>query len=392
MEKEIIEHLKNKIIPFLLVMSDNENCGYYGLLDNNLVLHKKAIKGVILHSRILWFYSKAYLMLQDMRLLDEARHVFEFLSKYCYDHDNGGVYWSVNYDGSEDDSIKHTYNQAFAIYAFTAYYEASGDEKAIRLAMELYDLIESKCRDEGGYLEAFNKHFQTVRNYKLSENGILATRTMNTLLHVFEAYTELYRVLKKPEIRDKLCGIIDIFLTKVYNPDRKRLDVFFDADMNSILDIHSYGHDIEASWLLDYGCDVLGDENYTARVRIMTDALAENIYQTAYHNNSLWYERARGKEDKTRSWWVQSEAIIGFMHAYEKHPEETKYLEAANNIWEYIKGHIVDKRPGSEWLSEMDDNNVCTYKNRGIVEKWKGPYHNGRMCMIIGKNDCSIFD
>jgi len=70
------------------------------------------------------------------------------------DEKYGGVYWSVTFDGKALDDSKHTYNQAFAIYALSAFYEASGNKEALELAYKLYDVIEGKCRDNNGYLEA----------------------------------------------------------------------------------------------------------------------------------------------------------------------------------------------------------------------------------------------
>ena len=169
----------------------------------------------------------------------------------------------MNYDGSPKDTTKHTYNQAFSIYALSAYYEASGDSEALDLALQLFHTIEEKCTDEGGYLEAFTREFKPESNDKLSENGVLAERTMNTLLHALEAYTELYKVSKDSKVKERLKWLLDVFADKVYNPELKRQEVFFDKDYNSLIDLYSYGHDIETSWLLDRATEVLGEAEYT---------------------------------------------------------------------------------------------------------------------------------
>ena len=184
---EIKEHLTKDIIPFWRGLKDVEYGGFYGYMGYDLGLDKKAVKGCILNSRILWFFSNAYLVLKEEELLADAGHAFRFLKDYCVDKENGGVYWSLAFDGKPEDTTKHTYNQAFAIYALSSYYDASGDEEALSLAWELYEIIESRCKDEYGYLEAFNVRFEPEDNDKLSENGVMAEKTMNTLLHVFEA-------------------------------------------------------------------------------------------------------------------------------------------------------------------------------------------------------------
>ncbi len=384
MTKEIREHLTCGIIPFWKALRDDEHGGYYGWVGCDRSVDKRAVKGCISNSRILWFFSNAYTLLKDESLLREAGHGYAFLRERCIDKENGGVFWSLRYDGEPEDTTKHTYNQAFAIYALSSYYEASGDGEALELAKGLFHLIEEKCTDEMGYREAFDREFGEVENDKLSENGVIAAKTMNTLLHVFEAYTELYRICGMPEAGERLKRILDIFADKVYNPARHRQEVFFDENMNSILDLHSYGHDIETAWLIDRGAEVLGDEAYAKKMAPITRDLTAQIYKTAFDGRSLANECERGVVNTHRIWWVQAEAVVGFLNGYEKNPDKPEYLEAAKAEWEFIKAYLIDKREGSEWFWEVDENGK-PFEGRPIVEPWKCPYHNGRMCFEVIK-------
>ena len=291
------------------------------------------------------------------------------------------MFWSVTYDGKPLDTTKHTYNQAFAIYALSTYFDATGDTEALELAKSLQQIIETHCTDEYGYLEAFTRDFKPESNEKLSVNGVMAEKTMNTLLHVFEAYTELYRVTKDPFTGDRLRFMMDLFADKVYNKEKGRQEVFFDRTWNTLIDLYSYGHDIETSWLIDRGTEVLGDPAYREKLLPITGEIAENIYNTAYKNHSLMNECERGVDDTTRVWWVQAEAVVGFLNAWQKKPEETKYLDAAKDIWGYIKEYVIDKREGSEWFWCVNADGSPIHEP--IVEPWKCPYHNGRMCMEV---------
>lgn len=384
MVKELREHLENGIIPFWRRMTDEINGGFYGYMGPDLKVDEKAVKGCILNSRILWFFSNAAMTLKRKDLLKDAAHAYRFMKECCMDKEYGGLYWSVNWDGTPEDTTKHIYNQAFAVYALSSYYDASGDEEALQKALGLFSVIEEKGFDEGGYKEALDRTFAPASNDKLSENGVMADRTMNTLLHVFEAYTELYRVSKEEKVKEKLVWILETFRSKIYNPALHRQEVFFDNDMNSMIDLHSYGHDIEASWLLDRGLTVLGDKAYAdSWAPVVADLVAE-VYRAAYYNNSLSNECERGVVDKKRVWWVQAEAIVGFYNEYQKMPEHKEYLEAAENIWGFIKAFMIDKREGSEWFMHVDDKGVPE-ADKPIVEPWKCPYHNGRMCMEMIK-------
>ncbi len=381
--EEVREHLTKDMIPFWKRLKDEEYGGFYGYMGYDLALDKKAVKGCILNSRILWFFANAYLLLKDEELLAYAGHAYRFLKEYCLDRENGGVYWSLLYDGTSDDTTKHTYNQAFAIYALSSYYDASKDGEALGLAKELYKVIETKCRDQYGYLESFNVRFEPEANDKLSENGVVAEKTMNTLLHVFEAYTELYRVAEEEEVADRLRYMLGLVENKVYNKGLGRQEVFFDKTWHSLIDLYSYGHDIEAAWLVDRGLEILGDEELTKRISPITGQITENIYKKAYIDHSLVNEAENGVVDTTRVWWVQAEAVVGFLNGYQKRPECTEYLEAAEDIWKYIRQYVIDGREGSEWYWALDQERKPLEKP--IVEPWKCPYHNGRTCFEVIK-------
>ena len=379
--EDVKNHLTGTIIPFWKSLRDDEYGGYYGWLGYDLELDKKAVKGCILNSRILWFFSNAYLLLREESLLQEADHAWQFLRDHCVDRENGGVYWSLSYDGKPEDTTKHTYNQAFAVYALSSYYDASGNAEALELARVLYRVIADKCRDEYGYLEAFNIRFEPEDNDKLSENGVMAEKTMNTLLHVFEAYTELYRVTKDEDVGGRLRFMLDLIADRVYNPDLGRQEVFFDRTWNSLIDLYSYGHDIETAWLTDRGLDVLDDAAYKLKLSPITKEITKNIYERAYIDHSLVNEAENGIVDTTRVWWVQAEAVVGFLNGWQRTPEKKEYLDAAEDIWEFIKTYVVDHRDGSEWYWALDQEKKPLEKP--IVEPWKCPYHNGRMCIEV---------
>lgn len=389
MVEEIREHLIDGIIPFWKKMRDDEFGGYYGWMSHDLSVDKEAVKGCILNSRITWFFANAYMLLQDESLLEEAKHGYEFMQKYCVDKEKGGVYWSVKYDGTPEDTTKHTYNQAFSIYALSSYYDASKDKSALDTAMELFHIIENRCMDEIGYKEAFDREFVEIENDKLSENGVIADKTMNTLLHVFEAYTELYRVSRNEDVKKRLEWILDTIAEKIYNPTLHRQEVFFDREMNSILDLHSYGHDIETAWLIQRGVDVLGDKSYQDKMLPIILDLTNQVYKVAFDGNSLANECEKGVVDQNRIWWVQAETIVGFLNGYKLAPERTEYLDAAKAQWNFIKEYVIDKRSGSEWFWDVTAEGKAV-SGKPIVEPWKCPYHNGRMCIEVIRRSSDV--
>lgn len=401
---EAKEHLLGKIVPFWRSLRDDKRGGWYGYVSYNLETDRDAVKGCILNSRITWFFSSVYLCCKQGVITDEdcrkcgfspadlkaeAEHGLDYLRESCLDQANGGIYWSLYADGRPEDTTKHTYNQAFAIYALSSCYEALEEEEALKLAFRLFELIEEKCTDKVGYLEAFTIDFQPESNEKLSENGVMAAKTMNTLLHVFEAYTQLYKVSGDRRVEERLKWILDVFAEKIYNPEKHRQEVFFDENYNSIIDLHSYGHDIETAWLIDLGVEVLKSPAYDKKLTPITKDLTAQIYREAFNGQSLANECERGIVNTHRIWWVQAEGVVGFLNGYLKDNSRGEYLEAALKQWTFIREHVVDGRQGSEWFWEVDAEGK-PYPDRPIVEPWKCPYHNGRMCVEILRRAASL--
>ena len=377
--EEIRTHLEQKILPFWMSMKDEARGGFYGYMDQNLILNRTADKGCILNSRILWTFSEAARLLDMDQYLPFARHAYRFLGQFL-DPVNGGVYWSVTCDGKPADTTKHTYCQAFAIYGLAAFYRLTGEREALDRAMDLFRIIESRCRDEGGYLEAMKADFSPESNEKLSENGIIASRTMNTLLHVIEAYTELYRANPDVQVMVACVEGLNQLLEKIYNPEKRRMEVFFDEDFRPILDMQSYGHDIEGSWLIWEAVETFIRPDGRESWKRMCLDLLESAAGRAFTDHGLDYEVVDGQVNRNRDWWPQAEAMLGFEFGW-RMTGDPVWMERLRTQWDYVKRVIADSREGGEWHNSVTEDG--TPLPRPVVEEWKCPYHNGRMCLRL---------
>ena len=119
------------------------------------------------------------------------------------------------------------------------------------------------------------------------------------------------------------------------------------------------------------------------------DDLTAQVYKVAFDGHSLANECEKGVVNTHRVWWVQAETVIGFLNGYQRNPDKKEYLEAAKSEWQFIKDYVIDKREGSEWFWEVDENGK-PYPDRPIVEPWKCPYHNGRMCIEVIRRDIDV--
>lgn len=372
--------LNSQILPFWLKLIDKQNGGFYGYVSTDGVVNPNAPKGVILHARILWTFSEAYRRTNHPEYLAAADHAYAFLVDHAIDKEFGGLYWMLDSEGKPLELFKHSYTQAFGVYALSNYYLAAGKKESLDYAMDLFRLIEDKWLDDQGYLEQLTSSFGPMSNEELSENGVIAERTMNTVLHIMEAYTVLYEVTSDPAVKAALIFSIRQLTDKMYNSDKERLEVFFDIHFKPLLDLHSYGHDIEASWLIDRALSAAGDSILTQSVSLISKALYDHVMRCAYTAKGVYYECHDGRINTQRDWWVQAEAIIGIANDYQKTGHRDEHLDKLYELLDYLKAAII--LPSGEWVwtTYEDGSHDMT---RELAGPWKCPYHNGRMCMEI---------
>ena len=379
LNQELENHLYTHILPFWIKLKDTEQGGFFGKVNFDLTVDKKAEKGGIASSRFLWSFSAAYRITKKAEYLECAHHAYNFLVEKVCDHEHEGLFWQVDYTGKPVEDQKHIYTQSFGIYALSEYYRVTQNEEALEYAQKIFRLIETYGFDRvnNAYKEEFDRQWKEVPNDKLSENGVIADITTNTHLHVLEAYTNLYKATKSEEVKERLTNLIELFYEKIYNDETRNLEVFFDRKWNPLLNLKSFGHDIEASWLIDDALKAinLSDERY---IQMVID-IAYNIADTAIlEDGSLANEQHENDIDYTRIWWVQAEAVVGFQNAYERTNDE-RFLKLVEGLWTYIKNHIVDHREGGEWFWSVEADGRPT--ERAVGEPWKTPYHNSRFCL-----------
>lgn len=374
--------LEENILPFWMErMVDEENGGFYGRIDGENVLHADADKGVILNTRILWTFSAAYQKVKNPEYLNVAARAFEYLTSHFLDTENGGVYWMVNAKGEVKDAKKQVYAQAFAIYALSEFYKITRDEKVLELTISLYQVTEKYSFDSkgNGYLEAFDRNWNLLSDLRLSEKDANEAKTMNTHLHVLEAYTNLYRVWPNHDLKKQLENLIVLFLEKFIH-DNGHFHLFFDENWNLKSETYSYGHDIEGAWLLVEAAEALGNEEVTNKCKIAALSLTDAALEGMDEDGGLMNEgNIHGVEDTDKHWWPQAEALVGLISAHQI-SGLGKYKQFAERNWEFIHEYILDEKGEWHWMVHKDGS---INKNEDKAGPWKCPYHNGRAMLEL---------
>lgn len=385
LKKEMKQCLEDNILRYWIdKVTDNEHGGYYGRVDGHDQVHPEAEKGAILNGRILWAFSAAYRVLKKQEYLDAATRAKDYILDHFVDKEYGGVYWSLDCEGKPLDTKKQTYAIGFVIYGLSEYARATGDKQALDAAIKLYHDIEAHAYDaiNGGYVEALTREWNPIADMRLSDKDENGAKTMNTHLHVIEPYTNLYRVWPSKELRESIHRLLDVFTDKLYNKETHHLDLFFDNEWHGRRNVESYGHDIEATWLLWETALVLGEDDVKAKLGPIVVDLAKAADEGLQPDGSMIYEHWKdtGKTDRQRQWWVLCENVIGHVNLYQ-YFNDASALKVAKDCWTFIDKHLVDHVNG-EWHWAVDDNGKINLDD-DKAGFWKCPYHNSRMCLEI---------
>ena len=384
----IIQQMKDAHADILNFWTDNMidsvNGGFYGQMNFDGKIVPDAQKGAILNGRILWTYSKAANTFGNETYRKMATRAFEYIQKYFYDKKNGGFYWSLNADGSPADTKKQAYAESFVIYGLSEYYILTKDQRAIDLAYETYRLMEKHFRDKkfGGYTEACAANWTLTDDLRLSPKELNLPKTMNTHLHVLEAFTNLYRAKPSPELRESIVHCLNIFKDKIIDPETGHFILYFGMDwsVNKNLHIDSYGHDIEGGWLIYEAAEVIDDKELMETLKPICRRLVDVTLAEGFDGESISYEIVNGKLDSDRHWWPQAETLVGLADTYRLTGEQI-YLELLYKVWHYIDTRVIDHQHG-EWFGRINKDGKAVY-NDMKAGFWKCPYHNSRAMIEV---------
>jgi mannobiose 2-epimerase len=371
--------------------------GFYGAADlqGNPV---EANLSCVLAARILWTYSEAARRYPDHPEFPRmANLAYQVMQDQFLDQEYGGYFMEVAPDGTVASDVKHTYAQAFVIYALSKYFEMNRDEAVMKTIRDYYMLLESHAKDPAhtGYFEAFTRDWRLYDENRMADNN--EPRSMNTHLHVMEAWAALFRVWKDERVRTGLTELLELFIGKIIRPSG-HLGIFYDEEFNEVeasKGTCSFGHDIEASWLLVEAAEILGDADILQRMKPLCIKMADAVAREGVdQDGGLFLESTRfGSHLRTnKHWWPQAENLVGFMNAFQL-TGDTKYWEIVKKAWNFIDTHVIDhqhgewftkvNRLGTPYLVEPADDPSPYYRNDWKIDPWKCPYHNGRGMMEL---------
>jgi mannobiose 2-epimerase len=359
---------------------DTGNGGFIGEIASNGVGRAGADKGAVYHSRLLWFFSEMARVNGGDRFGGPAHDAFEYLCTNFHDERFGGPFWSLSAKGEVVDDTKKLYAVCFCIYGLCAYYRLVGSDKALGLALQYFDLLQSVAADNhnGGYFEAFSRDWQRIDDARLDPGDRNAPKGMNTHLHIIEAMTALYRVTGSLDVARPLHNAVQLYCEHIVDAPSGHLFRYFDTDWQRLDHVISFGHAIESSWLLWESAMALHDDALASHVRPIVVQLARSCLDEGLGDRGQLcdeFDLQSGRLNTHSIWWVQAEALVGFLNAWQLSGEQP-FRDACDAVWQNIVDNHIDHVAGEwDWTSRLDKSGDDPDYKGGF---WKGPYHNGR--------------
>ncbi len=388
MATEAEKELFDNIMPLWTgIAPDEERGGFHGFIRQDNSMDEEAPKGLVMHARLLWAFSAVCRFRDETAFRDGSARALAFLREKLADPINGGYWWQTDADGRVTIRNKVVYGQAFALYGLSEALRVSvseADTEGLRIdSAAVFSLLERYARDyrSGGYREILREDWTPDPDGRLSDVDIPCFKSMNTNLHVLEAYTCYYRVRPEAEVAEALESLLKWFIANICDESRGHLILFLDEEGRSMKEADSYGHDIEAAWLLREAVHVLGDRELEAEMEPVLASLAESCLAEGFSSAGagLDNEKEGAHRDTDRHWWVQAEAVVGFRDRWEADGRQ-KWAEASRRSWNFIRENIIDRENG-EWLWGVREDGTPMDREKGGL--WKTPYHNGRTCMEL---------
>ena len=403
-EKELHENILSFWIKYGIQKDEN---GFYGAVDLKGKPISGAAKTSVLNARILWTFAEAAKNFNNNIYAEIADKAFRVITNDFVDKKHGGYYMSIDAENQPLDTIKHTYAQAFVLYSLSKYYELRPTPQLLHKLKVYFYFLEEKTKDTEfpGYTEAFTREWQPFSENRMADNN--EPRSMNTHLHILEAYAAYYKVSKDVFAGKRLKELLELFIDKIIR-STGHLGIFYDKDFNeteSSKAICSFGHDIESSWLLWEAAEILDNKEIIAKMKPLSSKMLNAVDRVGVDKDGgLFLESTRfGSHIRTnKHWWPQAETLISFMNGFEL-TSDAKYWGKLKLSWSFIDRHLIDhvngewftkvSRLGVPYLIEPKNDPSPYYRNDWKIDPWKAPYHNGRAMMeLISRIDKLLLD
>jgi mannobiose 2-epimerase len=391
---EVDEALHRDVLGMWFPRSiDHEHGGFHSHFTHDWQWAPSDGKFSVFQGRMTWVTSQVVMRESALKgeYLPFVKQGVDFLQNVLWDKQYGGFYWGLDDDGRvtpqfSDD--KDLYGVGFCIYGLAASYQATGDPRALELAKKGFLWADDHGHDavNGGYFEFLTRAGKPVAPDAPSGEVVMPTisigpenyKSMNTHIHLLEAWTELYKVWPDPTLRARLEEMLAVVRDKI-SVEPGSMNLFFTNTWQAIPGHDSYGHDVETAYLM-LETDELLHGKASERTERMAKMLVDHALAygwDAKNGGFFQYGTAFDKpEDTDKEWWVQAEGLNALLLMHERYGKQNPiYFERFLQQWAFIKDHTIDGQNHGLWnLTTADGTPIVL--DKGSI--WKAAYHDSR--------------
>lgn len=382
------------IFPFWTseFIMDSENGGFYGKVTIDMQRDNTEPRGLTLTGRMLYAFSAAYRTFGDPVYLDRATYTFKDMVKRFYDKEFGGAYTTVTALGEVLADDKPNYCEAFLVMGCAEYYHASGDKEALRIAMETFDIMETKVKTAPGcYRSNVNRKWEPTSRSRFGSKGGRSFPEGAVMFphHLCQAYLRLYQATGNEAVGNSLRDMVEFVSDKLYDTEYHCFKSMIDKDGNRIGTNQSFGHDCEISYLIINSAELVGDESLQNKVRTVVVDILNHVrdndfdpYGSLYNGGDL----VTGVRQPIHVWWAQAESVSAMLCGFHLTGDD-RFLAACERQISFIDKYFVNRENG-DWY-----NNILVDEDGGRVvdgshgfDKLNGgkcPFHNSQMCFEV---------
>jgi len=379
---------------------DSEHGGFHSHFTEGWEKAPSDGKFSVFQGRMTWIAAQIAMRRPEWKdkYLPIVHHGVEYLNGVMWDKQDGGFYWGLDDSGSVTPKFtdgKELYGIGFCIYGAAAAYQATHDPEALQLAQKGFRWADEHAHDRvnGGYYEWLTRAGKpvvpNVPSGQIAEVPLggfpIGYKSMNTHIHLLEAFTELYRVWPDETLRVRVEELLALVRDKI-SVTPGAMNLYFTNSWQAIPDHDSYGHDVEAAYLMLETDEVL-HQQASASTEKMAKMLVDHALAYGWDKQHGGFYRdgtTFGKpEDKLKEWWVQVEGLNALLLMHEKYGSQNgAYFRAFEQQWQFIREHQIDRQNHGLYELTRDDGTPVT-KDKGRI--WKGAYHDGRAFLNVSE-------
>jgi len=363
--------LVGETLPFWLEHGwDRQHGGIFTSLDRD-GSRIDGDKSIWFQGRAAWMYATAYNSVeQNPQWLEFATSCLQFLEQHGFD-DDGRMYFLVTEDGQPLRKRRYVYSEAFASMAYSACARATGNEQWAERARQLFDQY-TRVSFEPGVMEP--KVDPSTRPSK-GCGPLMICLQLAQLLRDNSGDVSMNSWIDRciEEIEQDFCKADLAVVMETVSPTGEIIDSFDGRLLNP-------GHAIEAAWFILHEAKHRGGDAHLVSLGIqMLDWMWkrgwDEEYGGLYSFRDLHDRPVQEPGHDMKYWWPHTEAIIATLLAYQLTGDQ-RHAERFQTVHDWSQQHFADPQHG-EWYGYLHRDGTPALKLKG--NHWKGPFHLPRM-------------